>query len=262
MAIEDGKEPPEDTESSEEEKPKVPQEVLESLERLKKAEEKAKAEKENKEPDEKSTDKKEETAKEATDKKEEPLKESHDDNQIETKPEAVSETKEQEKEPEPMIQETETTLVSTEQTVEEKKEAEFLDQMFSVQSWAMQSQQWRMLNVFFDLFTPEQLQKKINESSIVYDFCDLLELALWRPYDGPLYLRSEKELKSAMTQVRTYILNTFLPQLVNKTQPEMTAELSLKYMNLVNKGLDVESHMRDYKVVKADHFSKIQDIHE
>ena len=51
----------------------------------------------------------------------------------------------------------------------------------------------------FDLLSPEQLMQAVGSSTIIDDMCDILAMALQRPYDGPIYLKSDKEIVSAMT---------------------------------------------------------------
>ena len=101
------------------------------------------------------------------------------------------------------------------------------------------------------------MTQKTENSSIILDFCDVLKLALWRPYEGPLYLKDEKELQSAMTQVRQYIISFLLPQIINKMDAQLTPQLSLVFMNLVNKAGEIEAHMRDYRKDKITHYQKV-----
>lgn len=89
------------------------------------------------------------------------------------------------------------------------------------------------------------------EFTIFEDIADILKLALWRPYDGPLYLKKDKELtKSAMTQVRHYIMSVLLPELVNKNMPFLTPKMSLIYLELVDRVRAVDEHLKSYAQAK------------
>lgn len=141
--------------------------------------------------------------------------------------------------------------------------AELMDAMTSIQNWAMQSPNWKLLNVLFELFSAEQLQKSDDESAIFDDMCDILKMALVRPFEGPIYLKDEKSLKSAMSNVRDYIMNTFIPQFVNKTlEVGMTPKRSLRFLELIDQASKIEDHFKDYKQVKIDHLARIQILHE
>lgn len=125
---------------------------------------------------------------------------------------------------------------------------ELMDAMTSIQNWAMQSPNWKLLNVLFELFSAEQLQRQTDESVIFEDICDILKMALVRPYDGPVYLKDEKTIKTAMSNVRDYIINTFIPQFVNKTlEVGMTARRSLRFLELADQASKIDSHFKDYK---------------
>lgn len=147
-----------------------------------------------------------------------------------------------------------------------QKELVPLDEIESIQSWAMQSSPWRFFNVLLDVFTSDQLQRVAgddNEFTIFEDISDILKLALWRPYDGPLYMRKDKELtKSAMTQVRHYIMSMSIPELVNKSMPFLTPKTSLIYLELVDQVRAVDSHLKSYAEAKERHYAKVQELHE
>ena len=104
------------------------------------------------------------------------------------------------------------------------------------------------MNTLFDVMTAAQLERKVGEDyTILEDIITILKLALWRPYDGPLYLKEDKMLvKSAMTQVRTYIMTTLVPSLVNKTMPNLTPKTSLLYLELVEQIRLVDAHLKNY----------------
>ena len=130
------------------------------------------------------------------------------------------------------------------------KELVPLDEIESIQSWAMQSHTWKMLNVLLEQLTPAQLQVCIgddNEFTIFEDIAEILKLALWRPYDGPLYLKPDKELvNSAMTQVRSYIMTNVLPYLVNKSMVFLTPKYSLIYLQLVDRVRAIDDHLKNF----------------
>ena len=122
----------------------------------------------------------------------------------------------------------------------------------------MQTPDWKLLNVLFELLTADQLQNKEDESSIFEDICDILQMALVRPYDGPVYLKEDKDFQSGMSNVRDFIITNFIPQLVNKTlEAEMTPRRSLRLMMLADQATKIETHYKNWKQVKIDHLARI-----
>lgn len=133
------------------------------------------------------------------------------------------------------------------------KNVELMDAMSSIQNWAMQTPNWKLLNVLFELMSSDQLGE-LDGTSIFDDICVILKMALMRPYDGPIYLKDDKTLKSAMTNVREYIVNYFIPQLVNKSlEVEMTPKRSLSFLELINQASQIENHFKSWKNVRINH---------
>lgn len=75
-------------------------------------------------------------------------------------------------------------------------EAEQFDEILAVQHWAMQTTDWKLLNVLIELVDEKQLQYKCKNGDTVFEvFAQLLQLALWKPYAGPTYKEEETNAK-------------------------------------------------------------------
>lgn len=146
---------------------------------------------------------------------------------------------------------------------EEVFEVGELDQADSIQRWAMQSPDWKLLNVIFDTLSKEQLHLCTDETklTIFEDIAIIIELALQRPYDGPLYKKHDEHLVSASTQVRQYIINFLIPSMINKSIEFVTPKLSLIYMKLIEKARAFDEHLKDWKETKPKHYLRIQELH-
>ena len=89
-----------------------------------------------------------------------------------------------------------------------------------------------------------------------------MQLALWRPYTGPTYKDDGKDEQSAMTQVKSYIVGSLLPYMINKSLPFLSAELTVRYIELFDQAMDIESHLRDSHEEKVVHMGRIQRMHQ
>ena len=142
-------------------------------------------------------------------------------------------------------------------------EVEHFDEILAVQYWAMQSPDWKLLNVLLELVNDQQLQYKCkNGDSILEVFANVVQLALWKPYTGPTYKDDGKDEQSAMTQVRSYIIGSLLPYMINKSLPFLSAELTVRYVELFDQAMDIEWHLRDSSDDKEAHMIKIQKMHQ
>lgn len=68
--------------------------------------------------------------------------------------------------------------------------------------------------------------------------------------------------QSAMTQVRSYIIGSLLPSFINKSLPFLSAELTVRYIELLDQAMDIEWHLRDSHDDKEAHMAKIQKMHQ
>lgn len=137
-------------------------------------------------------------------------------------------------------------------------EPEQFDEILAVQHWAMQTPDWKLLNVLIELVDDTQLQYTCkNGDSILEVFANVIQLALWKPYAGPTYMEDGKDEQTAMTQVRGYIMASLLPFLVNKSLPFLSSELTIRYLELFDQAMDIELHLRDSLEDKKLHMEKI-----
>ena len=57
-----------------------------------------------------------------------------------------------------------------------------VDELLAVKNWAMQSPDWRLLNLLIDMLNEEQLQYKCsNKKSVFVNFSLMMRLALTNP---------------------------------------------------------------------------------
>lgn len=79
-------------------------------------------------------------------------------------------------------------------------EVEHFDEILAVQHWAMQSPDWKLLNVLVELVNDQQLQYSCKNGDSIFEvFASVVQLALWKPYTGPTYKDDGKDEQSAMT---------------------------------------------------------------
>ena len=151
---------------------------------------------------------------------------------------------------------------ATEGTIAEA-EVEHFDEILAVQHWAMQSPDWKLLNVLLELVNDRQLQYKCKNGDSIFEvFANVVQLALWKPYTGPTYKDDGKDDEPAMTQVRSYIIGSLLPYMINKSLPFLSAELTARYIELFDQAMDIEWHLRDSHSDKEAHMAKIQRMHQ
>lgn len=93
-------------------------------------------------------------------------------------------------------------------------------------------------------------------------FASVIQLALWKPYSGPTYKDDGKDEETAMTQVKGYIMGFLLPSFVNKSLPFLSAELTIRYLELFDQAMDIEVHLRDSLEDKKQHMEKVQAMHQ
>ena len=146
-------------------------------------------------------------------------------------------------------------------------EEEQFDEILAVQHWAMQTADWKLLNVLIELVDQEQLQYKCKNGDTIFEvFAHLLQLALWKPYAGPTYQEEEDKNKhgeqTATTQVRNFIMAYLLPYTINKSLPFLSAGLTISYLELFDQAMDIELHLRDSLEAKEYHMAKIQTMHQ
>lgn len=141
---------------------------------------------------------------------------------------------------------------------EAEAEPEQFDEILAVQHWAMQTPDWKLLNVLIELVDDKQLQYTCKNGDSIFEvFANVIQLALWKPYTGPDYMDDKKDEQTAMTQVRGYIMASLLPFLVNKSLPFLSGELTIRYMELFDQAMDIELHLRDSLEAKKEHMEKI-----
>lgn len=66
----------------------------------------------------------------------------------------------------------------------------------------------------------------------------------------------------AMTQVKNYILTNLLPTAINRSLSFISASLSLVYMELFEKAMEIEIHLRDNLDLKGRHMQNIQKLYQ
>jgi len=141
---------------------------------------------------------------------------------------------------------------------EAEAEPEQFDEILAVQHWAMQTPDWKLLNVLIELVDDKQLQYTCKNGDSIFEvFANVLQLALWKPYTGPTYMDDGKDEQAATTQVRSYIMASLLPSLVNKSLPFLSGESTIRYLELFDQALDIELHLRDSHEDKKQHMEKI-----
>lgn len=145
----------------------------------------------------------------------------------------------------------------------DEAELEQFDEILAVQHWAMQTTDWKLLNVLIELVDDKQLQYMCKNGDTIFEvFASVIQLALWRPYTGPTYKDDGKDEQPATTQVRGYIMGYLLPFLINKSLPFLSGELTIRYLELFDQAMDVEVHLRDSHDDKKQHMERIQTMHQ
>jgi hypothetical protein len=143
--------------------------------------------------------------------------------------------------------------------VEQIPENEVLevDSLLAVKNWAMQSADWKLLNVLFELLSVEQLQYRCDNNKTVFDvIANLLQLGLTKPYSR------EASEEKGMTQVKAYIMSYLVPKLINNSLSFTTADLTLTYMGLLEQAMIIEEHLKEYNTMRQSHYEVIQSMHQ
>ena len=106
-----------------------------------------------------------------------------------------------------------------------------------------------MLNVIFQIATDGQLQYTCkNGKSIFENMTTLLNLALTNAS------KEQDKNTKAMTQVKSYIISYLLPKAINRSLKFLTPKLTLIYLQVINKAMEIEVHLRDLLEIKVKHF--------
>lgn len=146
---------------------------------------------------------------------------------------------------------------------EADEEPEQFDEILAVQHWAMQTTEWKLLNVLIELVDDKQLQYTCKNGDTIFEvFAHVIQLALWRPYTGPTYKDDGKDEQTAVTQVRSYIMRSLLPTFINKSLPFLSGDLTIRYLELFEQAMEIEVHLRDSVDCKKHHMEKIQTMHQ
>lgn len=70
-----------------------------------------------------------------------------------------------------------------EPVIEQEPEIQEVDSLLAIKNWAMQSPDWKLLNVLIELMNKEQLQYECKNDKTVFDMiASLLRLGLTKPY--------------------------------------------------------------------------------
>ena len=72
---------------------------------------------------------------------------------------------------------------------------------------------------------------------------------------------SDKEIK-ANTQVKMYIITYLLPKAINKSLEFVTPELTVLYLEMINRAQEIEEHLKNYDELKFKHMEQIQQMHQ
>ena len=147
-----------------------------------------------------------------------------------------------------------TDQVHEEEVVEQHFEA---DKMRDVKSWAMQSPDWKMLNVLIENLDSTQLQYKCeNGKSIFANISLLLRLALTNSRD----MTDSKD--KGMTKVKSYIIGYLFPLTVTKSLTFLTPELTVMYLEVMSQAQAIEGHFKDFQINKQSHNLMVQKLHQ
>lgn len=71
---------------------------------------------------------------------------------------------------------------------------------------------------------------------------------------------SDREVK-ANTQVKMYIITYLLPKAINKSLEFVTPELTVIYLELINRAQEVEEHLKNSNELKVAHMDQVQQMH-
>lgn len=149
---------------------------------------------------------------------------------------------------EPTITEENGQLVKAEEpepVIEVEPEIQEVDSLLAIKNWAMQSPDWKFLNVLIELMSVEQLQYKCDNDKTCFDvIASLLKLGLTKPYS------SEKSEEKGMTQVKLYIISYLIPKIVNSSLSFSNADLTITYLGLLEQAMTIEEHLKDYNSIR------------
>ena len=95
----------------------------------------------------------------------------------------------------------------------------------------MQSSTWKYFNVLFERLNAKQLQYKCKNGKTVFEnMCNVIKLGLTNTRKAI----ADNEVK-ANTQVKSYIISYLLPKAINKSLEFVTPELTVIYLELINR---------------------------
>ena len=130
----------------------------------------------------------------------------------------------------------------------------------SVRNWTMQSPDWKLFNVLFELTEKEQLQEVCkNGMTLMEVFMAVVKLALQKVW-GDDFLQSEQG-DDMMTPVKAHLMSVVIPQVVNLSLDSLSAKSTVKFLELIDQAMDIQSHLRKYNIIKIKHFNRVQDMH-
>jgi hypothetical protein len=113
----------------------------------------------------------------------------------------------------------------------------------------MQSPDWKLFNVLFEMLNEKQLQYKCDNNKTVFDIiASLLRLGLTKPYS------KERSDEKAITQVKTYIITYLVPKAINSSLCFLTSDLSLAYLGLLEQSMIIEEHLKEYNLIRITHY--------
>jgi len=72
----------------------------------------------------------------------------------------------------------------------------------------------------------------------------------------------EDRTVKANSQVKMYIITYLLPKAINKSLEFVTPELTVIYLELINRAQEIEEHLRNFDDLKITHMDQIQKMHE
>lgn len=131
-----------------------------------------------------------------------------------------------------------------------------VDSLLALKNWAMQSSDWKLLNVLIELLSVKQLQYKCDNGKTCFDvIASLLKLGLTKPFS------KEKSEEKGMTQVKLYIISYLIPKIINSSLSFVNADLTLSYLGLLEQAMIIEEHLKEYNLIRANHYTVIQSMH-
>mmetsp|Transcript_12420 Transcript_12420/g.20866 ORF Transcript_12420/g.20866 Transcript_12420/m.20866 type:complete len:143 (-) Transcript_12420:693-1121(-) len=125
----------------------------------------------------------------------------------------------------------------------------------------MQSNDWKLLNVFIEL-TDESLltQECFQGLTVIEVYLRINKISLETIIDEDK-LEEKDETRDKMTQVKQSVISTLFPVCVNKSLKIMTPQLSAQLFEVLESAFSIQKHLRSYNKVKITHLSKIQNMY-